>query len=170
MMTERRMQMAREMRDLADWLGETDDPDIGALSDSHWDLMTLMLKAFVPIKIPEPLSGNSRATFALVLSEVSLQMHVPAPIILSKDRRDHVAFVRQLAMYLCRKMTGQSYPKIGAFFRRDHSTVIHAEQTLATRIVSEPQLARTVEKIHAAILARCEIRHDVAAAVKRSAA
>ncbi len=170
MVTERRMQMAREMRELADFLGETDDPDIAMLPDSHWDLMALMLKAFVPIKIPQPLAGNSRATFALVLSEVSLQLHVPAPIILSKDRRDFVAFARQVAMYLCRKMTGQSYPKIGAFFTRDHSTVVHAEQSLAMRIIGSPQFARTVEKIHAAILARCEIRHDVAAAVKRSAA
>ncbi len=167
MFTERRMKMAAEMRDLSDWLGETDDADIGALPDSHWDLMTLMLKAFVPIRTPIPISGDGRVTLSLIVSEVSLQMHVPAPIILSKDRRDHIACARQLAMYLCRRMTPLSYPKIGAFFNRDHSTVVHAERSVSLRMAGQPAFARTVEKIYGAILSRSS---GAATGANRSAA
>jgi chromosomal replication initiator protein len=44
----------------------------------------------------------------------------------SKRRTQRVAFCRQVAMYLCRKITASSFPSIGEQFDRDHSTVIHA--------------------------------------------
>jgi chromosomal replication initiator protein len=43
-------------------------------------------------------------------------------------RRNHsVAWPRMIAMFLCRQITGLSYPEIGAIFGgRDHSTVMSA--------------------------------------------
>ena len=47
--------------------------------------------------------------------------------ILGKKRPKNIALARQVAMYLCRKMTDASLPKIGSSFGgRDHTTVIHA--------------------------------------------
>ena len=47
--------------------------------------------------------------------------------IIGKKRPKNIAMARQLAMYLCRRMTDASLPKIGlAFGGRDHTTVIHA--------------------------------------------
>jgi chromosomal replication initiator protein len=55
--------------------------------------------------------------------------------ILGKRRTQNIAFARQVAMFLCRKHTGCSYPEIGALFGgRDHSTVIHAQ-----RVIDEKQ-------------------------------
>lgn len=44
----------------------------------------------------------------------------------SKKRKNDVAIPRQIAMYLCREMTDESFPKIGIEFGKDHSTVVHA--------------------------------------------
>ena len=44
-----------------------------------------------------------------------------------KKRSSNISFPRQIAMYLCRKLTDESFPKIGeAFGNRDHTTVMHA--------------------------------------------
>jgi hypothetical protein len=170
MFTERRIKMARDMRALADWLGETDDPEIGCLPDSHWDLMELMLKAFCPIPAPKPISQDGRITAALIVSEVSLQMRVPAPVILSPSKKHGPIEARHVAMYLCRRMAAQSYPKIGAFFHRDHSSVINAENCIARRLEDDTTLARTIDKLCTAITARVNLSREVADALKRAAA
>lgn len=44
-----------------------------------------------------------------------------------KKRSSNIAFPRQIAMYMCRKLTNESYPKIGTEFGgKDHSTVMHS--------------------------------------------
>lgn len=49
----------------------------------------------------------------------------------SKRRTKNVAFPRQIAMYLARKLTDLSLPKIGEEFGgRDHTTVIHAYEKI----------------------------------------
>ena len=46
---------------------------------------------------------------------------------LKEDRRHKaLAHARQVAMYLCRKLTKGSFPEIAARFNKDHSTVISA--------------------------------------------
>src|SRR5262249_2438214 len=57
---------------------------------------------------------------------VSDSFHVHLADLKSKKRTQHVAFCRQVAMYLCRKLTSNSFPSIGEQFGRDHTTVIHA--------------------------------------------
>lgn len=44
--------------------------------------------------------------------------------ILSRSRKAHIARARHEAFYLSRR-DGFSYPKIGRFFGRDHTTVMH---------------------------------------------
>ena len=47
--------------------------------------------------------------------------------ILSLRRTMNIVRPRQIAMYLCRKLTRRSYSEIGMFFGdRDHTTVLHA--------------------------------------------
>jgi hypothetical protein len=165
---QRRQLLAAEMHEMADFLAVTADPQINYLPVSHWDLMATMLRAFCPKPPPEQtVFSDTRVSLALVLSEVSLQMRMPAPIILSDDRKQRVAFVRQVAMYLSRRVAGLSYPEIGTFFHRDHSTVIHAEGVIARRLDCEPAFARTVDKLCAAIRCRAD---RVADASKKAAA
>ncbi len=66
----------------------------------------------------------------------------------SKKRTRSIAFPRQVAMYLCRKLTDLSLPQIGtAFGGRDHTTVIHACSKIESEIGSNPDLARTIEEL-----------------------
>jgi chromosomal replication initiation ATPase DnaA len=151
MFTERRIKMAHEMRTLADWLGEIDDPTVGRLPDSHWDLMSTVLNAFCPM--PEP-AHVVKVSADLVLSEVSLQMGVTVPVMLSESRKQHVAFVRQVAMYLCRRMTERSFPDIGVLFGRDHATVIYAIRMIAKRVEQDRVFAHTIDKIAIVVMRR----------------
>ncbi len=66
--------------------------------------------------------------------------------LLSLRRDHHTAFARQLAMFLCREVTRASFPVIGKFFGRDHSTVVHACKIIAARMAERPDFA---DKVHA---------------------
>ncbi len=66
----------------------------------------------------------------------------------SKKRTRIISFPRQIAMYLCRELTDLSLPKIGEEFGgRDHTTVIHAYEKIATEIESDTSLKRKVDKL-----------------------
>ena len=59
-----------------------------------------------------------------------------------------VAYPRQQAMYLTRKLTGLSYPDIGRRFGgKDHSTVIHAEKKITRKLEEDPELGRVLSAL-----------------------
>ena len=78
---------------------------------------------------------------------VSDSFHVRLADLKSKKRTQHIAFCRQVAMYLCRKLTDSSFPVIGDHFDRDHSTVIHAYNLIARRMSSDSAFRMSIEKI-----------------------
>ncbi|MBL7093099.1 chromosomal replication initiator protein DnaA [candidate division KSB1 bacterium] len=56
---------------------------------------------------------------------------IPEDLIRAKNRKKEVAQARQISMYLSKNMTNSSYKTIGLHFGgRDHSTVVHAIQTI----------------------------------------
>ena len=68
--------------------------------------------------------------------------------LLSKKRTRNIAFPRQIAMYLARKLTGSSFPAIGERFGgRDHSTVIHATSTVGQRLKNDQSLRASIEDL-----------------------
>jgi chromosomal replication initiator protein len=50
-------------------------------------------------------------------------------------------------MYLCRKITGNSFPSIGEHFGRDHSTVIYAFNLIEGRVNNDSAFRFSIEKI-----------------------
>jgi len=73
--------------------------------------------------------------------------HVSLAELKSKKRTQRIAFCRQVAMYLCRKLTDNSFPAIGQYFGRDHSTVIHAYNLIARRITNDSAFQMWIDKI-----------------------
>jgi chromosomal replication initiator protein len=67
------------------------------------------------------------------------------------NRARAIARPRQIAMVLAREMTGQSLPRIGAHFRRDHTTVIHALRCVARLCARDAAFAAEVQACRAAV-------------------
>ena len=66
----------------------------------------------------------------------------------SKKRNSSIAFPRQIAMYLCRKHTEESFPKIGIEFGgKDHSTVMHSCEKIEKEIKKDKTLAEAIDKL-----------------------
>lgn len=65
----------------------------------------------------------------------------------SRRRPASIAFPRQIAMYLSRKLTDSSLQDIGeAFGGRDHGTVIHAYKTITEKMENDSSLKDLVER------------------------
>ncbi len=66
----------------------------------------------------------------------------------SQRRTRNVAYPRQIAMYLSRKLTDMSLPKIGEEFGgRDHTTVIHAYEKISENLKTDDSLQHTVNDL-----------------------
>jgi len=68
----------------------------------------------------------------------------------SRRRPASIAFPRQVAMYLSRKLTKLSLVEIGdAFGKRDHGTVIHACKKVKADMEADLEVRGAVEKLTA---------------------
>lgn len=75
-----------------------------------------------------------RITMEIIERMVCAHFKVASEDIRSTKRSNDIAFPRQVAMYLCHELTDVSWPTIGGFFNRDHSTVIHAHKKIQSLI------------------------------------
>ena len=79
---------------------------------------------------------------------VSEYFQISVEDIRSKKRNANISNPRQIAMYLCRTMTSESFPKIGIEFGgKDHSTVMHSVEKIEKEIKENKDLANTIEKL-----------------------
>ena len=66
----------------------------------------------------------------------------------SKKRSANIAFPRQVAMYLCRTMTSESFPKIGIEFGgKDHTTIMYSVEKIENEMKENKDLANIIEKL-----------------------
>ncbi len=64
----------------------------------------------------------------------------------SKNNSKHIAFPRQVAMYVCKQLTTLSYPDIGKQFNnKHHSTVMHSVKKIERMRDEDADLDRTVK-------------------------
>ena len=67
---------------------------------------------------------------------------------LSKRRNIALARPRQIAMYLCKKLTNKSLPEIGeSFGGRDHTTVLHAFRKITDLVSSDADIHDDIQQI-----------------------
>ena len=79
---------------------------------------------------------------------VSEYFQISVEDIRSKKRSSNISFPRQIAMYLCRVITGESFPKIGTEFGgKDHSTVMHSVEKIETERKVNKDLNNIIEKL-----------------------
>ena len=75
------------------------------------------------------------------------QFGIPVEAIKGKRRTNNIVLPRQTAMYLVRKKTNLSLSDIGAWFKRDHTTVLHACTKIEALKARDPQLAGALREI-----------------------
>src|SRR5579885_1735342 len=90
---------------------------------------------------------ESKPDIEVIQHTVAEFFHIRLADLKSKRRTQHIAFCRQVAMYLCRKITESSFPAIGESFGRDHSTVIHAFNLILRRVTNDSAFRFSIEKI-----------------------
>lgn len=74
-----------------------------------------------------PKERTQAITIELIQEIVAAYYSLDVKELSAKKRTRELAFPRQIAMYLCRKLTDYSLPQIGnEFGGRDHTTVLHA--------------------------------------------
>lgn len=66
---------------------------------------------------------------------------------ISARRSVKISFPRQVAVYLCTKLTGQSLSQISRQFGRDHTTAIHASRKIERLLANDPELRARVDAI-----------------------
>lgn len=111
-------------------------------SDITLDLAIEALKDYVSHGISEK---NNIHKIQKVVAEY---YQISVDDIKSKKRSSNLALPRQVAMYLCRKLTDESFPKIGTEFGgKDHSTVMHSVEKIEREIQSNKDLANIIEKL-----------------------
>jgi chromosomal replication initiator protein len=65
--------------------------------------------------------------------------------LVSKNNARQFSFPRQIAMYLCKKLTKHSYPEIGrAFGGKHHTTVIHSFEKIQSLSTADASLQRSL--------------------------
>ena len=79
---------------------------------------------------------------------VAAHFHLKPEEFKSSKRTRSIAYPRQIAMYLSRKLTDLSLPKIGSKFGgRDHTTIIHGYEKIAKEMKTDIELTQTINEL-----------------------
>ena len=82
-----------------------------------------------------------------VIALVAENFQVTPEDVKSRRRDKKTVLARQVAMYLIKQQNGCSLAQIGLEFGRDHSTVIHACEKIATELRHNGYLGRVIQTI-----------------------
>ena len=93
-------------------------------------------------------TGARRRDHRDVMEAVARRYGLHADELTGDGRRPQQTLARQIAMYVCRRSLGLSYPEIGrAFGGRDHSTVIHAVKKIEKILVNDKNVRDLVASV-----------------------
>lgn len=106
------------------------------------EMAATVLKDILPTKKP------TLITIPLIQKIITDYYNLRSDDLKSKKRNRSVSYPRQIAMYLSRLLTDCSLPKIGeSFGGRDHTTVIHAYDKIASELNKDPNLESLINEL-----------------------
>lgn len=110
-----------------------------------FDVAWKILAPSMPPQIDEPRHVPSVQRIQQAVCE---HYQIAMADLLAANRSPEFATPRQVAMYLCRTLTGRSLPDIGRRFgNRKHTTALHAARQIAARLDRSPRLKSQVQAI-----------------------
>lgn len=88
-------------------------------------------------------SRQAELTVAQIVRAVAEFYRLDSAVLIGRGRSKDVSAARQMAMYLAREETGASLPQIGdALGGRDHTTIMHGWEKIASQIEQNDRLRR----------------------------
>ncbi|MBR4694106.1 MAG: chromosomal replication initiator protein DnaA [Bacilli bacterium] len=100
------------------------------------------LKDYIKIN---PYSSNDIGSIQKAVADY---YKITVEVLKGKRRSANIAYPRMVAMYLCRMLTDESFPRIGLEFGgRDHSTVIHAVDKIESDLKENSKLKEIMNEI-----------------------
>jgi chromosomal replication initiator protein len=92
--------------------------------------------------------GEKKITIDLIQKRVCEYFDIKLSDMKIKRRSRGIAYPRQIAMYLARRLTDYSLPEIGEYFGgRDHTTVLHAYDKIQHDLKIKKGLGELVERV-----------------------
>ena len=65
----------------------------------------------------------------------------------STNRAAKTAYARQVAIYLAKEMTGESFPYVGECFNRKHTTIMYSHQKVKTDMAADRHLNQDIKEL-----------------------
>ena len=94
------------------------------------------------------IENSKEITIEKIQKTVAEHFQIKSIELKSSKRLKNLVLPRQIAMYICRKLTDLSYPEIGTKFGgKDHSTIIHAIKKIDKKMEEDLHTRMTVEKL-----------------------
>ncbi|MBN2090519.1 chromosomal replication initiator protein DnaA [candidate division KSB1 bacterium] len=95
------------------------------------------------------LSKKKTYTIETIQKIVCDHYSIPDDMVRAKSRKKEIAIARQVAMFMVKRFTGYSLKTIGLHFGgRDHSTVIHAINTINDLVQNDVTTQETIAQLH----------------------
>jgi chromosomal replication initiator protein len=109
-----------------------------------------LLKLPIDVKLAESVAKNiarrsRKVTTTSIQKLVCKHYKISMEELLSPSRKRSISHPRQIAMYLARRFTGESFQAIGRSFNRYHSTTLHAIGTVERLIREQGAIQKHVE-------------------------
>lgn len=99
-----------------------------------------------------PTSRRTPVTIDEIIEQVCSKGEINRDLLLSSNRTNHVAQMRQIAMYLGRHYTELKLQQVAtAFGRKDHTTVIHAIEKVSNQLKENTRIKNLVDEIITAL-------------------
>jgi chromosomal replication initiator protein len=87
-------------------------------------------------------------TIQKIQKAVAASYRIKVEELISKSNTRRLSLPRQVAMYLCKRLTKHSYPDIGrAFGGKHHTTVIHSFGKIESLVATDANIQRLVNEI-----------------------
>jgi chromosomal replication initiation ATPase DnaA len=87
-----------------------------------------------------------------IIDHVEREFRLELGTLQSRCKTQRIALARQIAYYLCRTISGASFPTIGEALGRDHSSIIHGFNLIHSRCQHEAPFRLFVEKLERQIV------------------
>jgi chromosomal replication initiator protein len=88
---------------------------------------------------------SRKITIDSIQKRVAEQYQIEVEQLTSRSRRRTICHPRQMAMYFCRKLTGESLDTIGKAFFRDHASVIHSIGVIERQMREKAKVRREID-------------------------